>query len=81
MGDGRSVWPECAGLHAAYNGRDSGLQLRKEELIPKPGPSSDRGLKPALVKPESLVSESHHLSLNTSLLLTHTARQAIRVEP
>lgn len=24
VGDGRSVWPECTGLHAAYNGLDSG---------------------------------------------------------
>jgi len=32
------------------------------------------------VKPESLVSERHYRSLNTSLLLAHTARQANRVK-
>lgn len=30
-GNGRSVWLESAGLHARGNGRDNGLQLRKEK--------------------------------------------------
>ena len=51
------------------------MQHRKVKLISKPALSSDRGLQLALVKPESLVSEGHHLSLNKSLLLAHTARQ------
>ena len=80
VGDGRSVWPESPGLHARDNGWDRGLRPRKREPIPKPNPSSDRGLKLNLVTPESLVSERHHRSLNISLLLAHTARQAIRVE-
>ncbi len=31
-GNGRSVWPERSGIHAAYNGWDNGMRLRKEEL-------------------------------------------------
>ena len=34
VGDGRSVWSETLGLHAAYSGWNNGLPLRKEELIP-----------------------------------------------
>ena len=34
VGDGRSVWSEIPGLHAAYNGWNNGLQLREETLIP-----------------------------------------------
>ncbi len=30
-GNGRSVWLESAGLHARGNGRDNGMQLRKEK--------------------------------------------------
>ncbi len=31
MGYGKSVCPESPGLHARNNGRDSGIQLRKEK--------------------------------------------------
>ena len=31
VGDGRSVWPESLGLHAAYIGQDNGMRLRKEK--------------------------------------------------
>ena len=33
MGYGRSVCSESSGLHARNNGRDNGMQLRKEKLI------------------------------------------------
>ncbi len=56
------------------------MQLRKEELILKPGPSPDRGLQLALVKSKSLVVAGHHLAANMFLLLAHTARQANRAE-
>ena len=46
---------------------------------PKPALSSDRGLKLALVKVESLVIAGHYPAVNTSLLLAHTARQATGV--
>ncbi len=32
-GNGRSVCPECAGLHAGYNGQDNGFQRRKVQVI------------------------------------------------
>ncbi len=32
-GNGRSVCSESSGLHARNNGKDNGLQLRKEKLI------------------------------------------------
>ena len=54
---------------------------RKGELIPKPSRSSDRGLKPALVKVDSVVIAGQHPAVNMPLLLAHTARQAKRVEP
>ena len=34
MGDGRSVWREPPGLHAAYNACHNEMQLRKEKRIP-----------------------------------------------
>ncbi len=33
VGNVRSVCPESPGLHALCNGRDNGMQLRKEEQI------------------------------------------------
>src|ERR1044072_7479616 len=39
--DVKSSWSLRLGLHTCYNGRDSGLQLRKHEPIPKPGLRSD----------------------------------------
>jgi hypothetical protein len=33
-GHGRSVWPECSGIHAAHNGRNKGMRLREEKLTP-----------------------------------------------
>jgi hypothetical protein len=75
VGDGRSVWPESSGLHAAYNAQNNGLQLRKEKPIPKSALSSDRGLQLTLVKLESLVIAGYHPAVNMSLLLAHTARQ------
>jgi hypothetical protein len=53
--DVKSVWPLCPGLHTCYNARHKGKQGREAEPIPKTGPSSDRRLQLAFVKPESLV--------------------------
>ncbi len=33
VGDGRSVWSETLGLHAAYSGWNNGQRLRKEKPI------------------------------------------------
>jgi hypothetical protein len=78
-GHGRSACPEFPGPHAGCNGGDSGLQPREGKVIPKPRLSWDRGLKPALVNMESLVTACHHRAVNTSLLLAHTARRFTRV--
>ncbi len=57
----------------------TGLQLRKEKPTPKPYLSWDRGLQPALVNMECLVTAGHHPAVNTSLLLAHTARRTTRM--
>ncbi len=55
------------------------LQHRKMKPIPKPYLSWDRGLQPALVNMECLVTARHHRAVNTSLLLAHTARRTTRM--
>ena len=44
----------------------------------KPRPSSDCGLQPARMKPESLVIADQHAAVNVFLSLVHTARQATK---
>ena len=61
-----SVLPLCLGQQTRYNGRYKGQPSRKTEQIPlKAGPSSDWGLKPAPMKPESLVTVGQHTTVNT----------------
>ena len=50
---------------------------RSESL--KAGPSSDRRLQPACVKPELLVIADQHAAVNTFPGLVHTARHTTRV--
>ncbi len=76
---GRSVCPESPGPHAGCNGMDNGLRLRKEEPISKPYLSWDCRLQLADMNVESLVIVCHQRTVNTSLLLAHTARRSIRV--
>ena len=45
--------------HATMAGT-AGSQAARRSQSPKPGPSSDRGLQPARVKPESLVTAGQH---------------------
>ena len=45
----------------------------------KAGPSSDRRLQPASVKPELLVIADQHAAVNTFPGLVHTARHTTRV--
>ncbi len=78
-GNGRSVCPESPGPHAGCNGIDRGLPPREGEPIPKLYLSWDRGLQPALVNMECLVTAGHHPAVNTSLLLAHTARRTARM--
>ena len=54
--DVKSAWPLHLGRHTRYNGTDSAKQVGNGERIDKPSPSSDRGLQPALVKVELLVT-------------------------
>ena len=48
-GHGRSVWPECSGIHAAHNGRNKGIATPRGEANP---------LNPALVRIEDCNSSS-----------------------
>jgi hypothetical protein len=59
VGHGRSVCPESPGPHACCNGRYNGYLPRERTVIPKTGRSLDRGLQPALVKLECLVTACH----------------------
>ena len=77
--DVKSSCPLCLGLHTCYNGRDSGLQDREVEPIPKPGLSSDCRLQLACMKAESLVTAGQHTAVNTFPGLVHTARHTTKV--
>ena len=77
--DVKSSCPSCPGPHTCYNGRHNGLPPREGERIPKAGPSSDRRLQPACVKPELLVIADQHAAVNTFPGLVHTARHTTRV--
>ena len=77
-GNGRSVCSESPRLHARNNGTDNGLQPRKGKPILKTLPCPDRGLHLSLVTVESLVISCHHLLVNMSRRLAHTARQTNR---
>ena len=77
--DVKSSCPLCPGLHTCYNGRYRGMPPREGERIPKAGPSSDRRLQPASVKPELLVIADQHAAVNTFPGLVHTARHTTRV--
>ena len=77
--DVKSSWPLCLGLHTCYNGVYRGKQYRKVEQIPKVRLSSDRGLKFAHVKVESLVIADQQAAVNTFPGLVHTARHTTKV--
>jgi hypothetical protein len=77
--DVKSSCPLCPGLHTYYNGYYSGMRCRKAKRIPKNGPSSDCGLKPARMKSELLVIAGQHTAVNTFPGLVHTARHTMRV--
>ena len=59
--DVKSVWPLRPGLHTYYNAQYRMNRNRKAEEILKTGPSSDRRLQLACVKPESLVMAHQQL--------------------
>ena len=57
---------------------NKGRLTREGEQIPKSRLSSDRRLKPACVKSESLVIADQHAAVNTFPGLVHTARHTMR---
>ena len=59
--------------HATMAGTTGGQAARRSQS-PKPGPSSDRGLQLAPVKPELLVTAGQHTAVNLFPGLVHTAR-------
>ncbi len=71
--------PKPLGYTRVTMHRTMGCDPVRGSQSPKPVRSSDRGLKLALVKVESLVIAGHYPAVNTSLLLAHTARQATGV--
>ncbi len=56
-----------------------GSDLARASKSQKVSPSSDCRLKPACMKPESLVIAGQHTAVNMFLSLVHTARQATKV--
>ena len=58
----------------------AGCYPERGSQSPKPCRSWDRGLEPALVNEESLVTAGQQPAVNTSLLLAHTARRSTRAE-
>ena len=52
--------PYALGYTHATMAGTAGRQAARRSESPKPGPSSDRGLQPAPVKPESLVTAGQH---------------------
>ena len=59
-------------------GRTKRREAARPSKSQKPPPSSDCGLQPACMKPESLVIADQHAAVNVFLSLVHTARQATK---
>ncbi len=59
--------------------RTKGREPARASKSQKSRPSSDCRLKPACMKPESLVIVGQHTAVNVFLSLVHTARQATKV--
>ena len=62
--------------HATMAGTAGGDRASGSESL-KAGPSSDRGLQPAPVKAELLVTAGQHTAVNTFPGLVHTARHVM----
>ena len=70
--------PYARGRTRATMGRTERRDVARRSQSPKPAPSSDCGLQPARMKPESLVIADQHAAVNVFLSLVHTARQATK---
>ena len=72
---GPYTWGDTHATMASHNR----LRTRKGEPSPKTGPSADRGLQPALVKMELLVTAYQQGAVNAYPGLVHTARHVMGV--
>ncbi len=70
--------PNLLGYTRATKVRTMGCYPERGRESSKPYLSPDRGLQLSLVTSESLVISCHHLLVNMSLRLAHTARQTNR---
>ena len=70
--------PYARGCTRTTMGRTERRQRVSVRQSQKPPPSSDCGLQPARMKPESLVIADQHAAVNVFLSLVHTARQATK---
>ena len=70
--------PNPLGYTRATLVRTMGCNPERGSESSNPYPSPDRGLQLSLVTSESLVISCHHLLVNMSLRLAHTARQTNR---
>jgi hypothetical protein len=64
--------------HATMAGTAGGAKPRGGANPCKAGPSADRGLQPAPVKSELLVTAGQHTAVNTFPGLVHTARHVMK---
>ena len=71
--------PYALGCTRATMAGTEGCHSATRSGSPKAGPSSDRRLQPACVKPELLVIADQHAAVNTFPGLVHTARHTTRV--
>src|SRR4029077_7899329 len=70
--------PYAWGCTRTTMGRTKRREAARPGEFQKPPPSSDSGLQPARMKPESLVIADQHAAVNVFLSLVHTARQATK---
>ena len=70
--------PYAWGCTRTTMGRTERRDAARPSQSQKPPPSSDCGLQPARMKPESLVIADQHAAVNVFLSLVHTARQATK---
>ena len=70
--------PYARGGTRATMGRTKRRRAARPSQSQKPAPSSDCGLQPARMKPESLVIADQDAAVNVFLSLVHTARQATK---
>ena len=71
--------PYVLGYTRATMAGTKGSETARWSESQKAGPSSDRGLQPARVKPELLVIANQHVAVNAFPGIVHTARHTTEV--